>query len=364
MGQNVNYLLGNQSQLMGADPELYRQQLIQQEQARIQAMPAQNQLGAQLGGLLGRGISNVANDRGFFEVTNPVLQKLQKIQSIYDTSMQQADPNDPLSFYTTLQKQFADAGLGQQSMMAAVEAQKFEQSNLTGQKLKTEVYKNNPALLDTQIEKARSAGNDPLANQLAQQRGQIQISIDADRAMDVAKLALVNAQTAAQRATASRQLADMESSKSDWKPISEYDGGPPVAFAILDKKTKQITYEKIGGGEYIPKAPGAGGTKPAAGERRPLGEVLNPSATTTQPTAAPRKVGPVEQIALDRLAERQNKINSEQAGYNQNMAQGRQDVNALVAVAAQQGFQPMGMRGSEILFIDPRTGEQRTSSQF
>ena len=37
MGQNVNYLLGGQSQMLGADPELYRQQLIQQEQARISA---------------------------------------------------------------------------------------------------------------------------------------------------------------------------------------------------------------------------------------------------------------------------------------------------------------------------------------
>jgi hypothetical protein len=267
MGQNVNYLLGNQSQLMGADPELYRQQLIQQEQARIGAMPVQNQLGAQLGGLLGRGISNVSNDRGFFEVTNPVLQNLQKIQSIYDTSMKESDPNDPMSFYTTLQKQFADAGLGRQALMAQLEGKKFEDLGLKTEAAKTALYKSNPALLDTQIAKARDAGNDKLANQLAEQRGQIQISIDTDRAMDVAKLGLVNAQTAAQRATASRQLSDIESSKSDWKPISEYDGGPPVAFAILDKKTKQITYEKIGGGEYIPKAPGAGGTKPPAGEK-------------------------------------------------------------------------------------------------
>ena len=70
MGQNVNYLLGNQSQLLGADPETYRQQLIQAKQARINAMPVQNQVGAQLGNLLGRGLTNVAQDRIFFEVTN------------------------------------------------------------------------------------------------------------------------------------------------------------------------------------------------------------------------------------------------------------------------------------------------------
>lgn len=126
MGHNVNYLLGNQSQMLGADPESYRQQLIQQEQQRIAALPQQSQLGATVGGLLGRGIGNLATGNNFFEVTNPVLQKLTKIQDIYSSSMQEADPNDPLSFYTTLQKNFSDAGLGQQAMMAAQEAQRVE----------------------------------------------------------------------------------------------------------------------------------------------------------------------------------------------------------------------------------------------
>ena len=365
MGQNVNYLLGGQSQMLGADPELYRQQLIQQEQARISALPTQSQLGAQLGGLLGRGIGNIANDRGFFEVTNPVLQKLTQIQSVYDTSMKEADPNDPMSFYTTLQKNFASAGLGQQSLMAATEAKKFEDMNLKTEAAKTALYKANPQLLDTQIAKARDSGDNKLADQLAQQRGQIQVQIDLNRAKEVADIAYKNAATEGQRATAARQLADIESGKFDWKPISEFEGGPPVAFAIINKKNREVTYEKVGGGEYIPKpsSTSAGATKPT-GERRPLGEVLSPGATTTQPTAAPRQIGPVEQMELDRLKARQDKIKQQQAGYNQSMAQGRQDVNTIVALAAQQGYQPMGMRGSEILFIDPRTGDQRTSSQF
>jgi hypothetical protein len=261
MGQNVNYLLGNQSQLMGADPELYRQQLIQQEQARIQALPAQNQLGAQLGTLLGRGVVNVAQDRGFFEVTNPVLQKLQKIQSIYDTSMQQADPNDPLSFYTTLQKQFADAGLGQQSMMAAVEAQKFEQSNLTGQKLKTEVYKNNPALLDTQIAKAREAGNDPLANQLAQQRGQIQVQIDLDRQKELAQIALIGAQTEAQKAQASKLYKDVQEGKVTVTTVPDRFGGATIVFS--DKDGNIIKEHKVQSPILSPEAPGGSANPPA-----------------------------------------------------------------------------------------------------
>jgi hypothetical protein len=192
MGQPTNLLLGGQAGLLGADPELYRQQLIQQDQARIAAMPAQNQLAGTLGGLLGRGISNVAQDRGFFEVTNPVLQKLTDIQGVYNRALQDSDPNDPLSFYKNLQTGFADRGLGQQALMAAQEYRKAEELGLKTEALKTEVYKKNPALLDTQIEKARKDGNDPLANQLAQQRGQIQVQIDMDRQKELLDIAVKN----------------------------------------------------------------------------------------------------------------------------------------------------------------------------
>lgn len=254
MGQPSSYLLGNQSQLMGADPELYRQQLIQQEQARIQGMQPQQGLAAQLGTLLGRGVTNVAQDRGFFEVTNPVLQNLQKIQNIYDTAMKEADPNDPMSFYTTLQKQFADAGLGRQALMAAQEGKKFEELGLKTEAAKTELYKNNLPLLNADIAKFREAGDDKKANQLADMLGRFQVKENNAAAMQTAELALKQAQTAAQKASAANQLAQIESGKTDWKAFSEYEGGPTVAYAIKDK-TGKIRYEKIGGGEYIPKEP-------------------------------------------------------------------------------------------------------------
>lgn len=260
MGQNVNYLLGNQSQMLGADPELYRQQLLQQEQQRIAAMPQMNQLGATVGGLLGRGITNVAQDRGFFDVTNPVLQKLTKIQDIYSTSLQQSDPEDPLSFYKSLQKNFSNAGLGQQAMMAQVEAKKFEETNLKGEKLKAEVYSQNPQLLDAEIAKARDAGNNELADRLAQQRGQIQVKIDLDRAKEVADISYKNAATDAQRATAARQISDIESGKYDWKVINDITG-TPVSMAKIDKRTGETTYEPIP--ETAIARPGAKPTTPA-----------------------------------------------------------------------------------------------------
>jgi hypothetical protein len=251
MGQPVNPLLGNYQTMLGADPEMYRQQLIQQEQARIGALPAQSQLGATLGSLLGRGVVNVAQDRGFFEVTNPVLQNLTKIQNVYNTAMQAADPNDPLSFYRNLQKGFADAGLGQQALMATQELRKVEAEGekAKGEKLRTkvletELYTKNPQLLDEQIAKARDSGNDPLANRLAEQRGQIQINIDTQRSKDLAEIALRNAQTDAQKAQATKLREDIESGKYDWKVITDITGAP-VSMAKIDKRTGKTEYEAI-----------------------------------------------------------------------------------------------------------------------
>ena len=240
---------------MGADPELYRQQLIQQEQARIGAMPVQNQLGAQLGGLFGRGISNIANDRGFFEVTNPVLQNLQKIQNIYDTSMKEADPNDPMSFYTTLQKNFASQGLGRQALMAQVEGQKFEEQGLKTEAAKTALYKANPALLDTQIAKARDTGNDKLANQLAEQRGQIQVQVNLDRQKELAQIALIGAQTEAQRAQASKLYKDVEEGKVTVTTVPDRFGGATIVFS--DKDGNIIKEHKVQSPILSPEVPGA-----------------------------------------------------------------------------------------------------------
>lgn len=291
MGQNVNYLLGGQSQLLGADPELYRQQLVQQEQARIAAMPQQSQLGATIGGLLGRGISNVAQDRNFFEVTNPVLQKLTRIQDIYDSSMKEADPNDPLSFYTTLQKKFAGAGLGQQAMMAQVEGKKFEETNLKGEKLKAEVYTQNPQLLDAQIAKAREAGDNELADRLAQQRGQIQVKIDLDRSKEAAQIGLIGAQTAQAKAAAQNYATQAADNKVSVTSIPDGNGGATIIYADKQtgKEVNRISVTSAVVDEYLKKKGGQGGTTTPPGERPPLSSFTpqaNPAAAPA-PTATP-----------------------------------------------------------------------------
>ena len=285
MGQPTNYLLGGQAGLLGADPELYRQQLLQQEQARVAAMPAQNQLAATLGGLLGRGVSNVAQDRGFFEVTNPVLQKLTSIQSVYNRAMQDSDPNDPMSFYKNLQTGFAEAGLGQQALMATQELRKVEEQGLKTEAAKTDLYKKNPALLDTQIAKAREAGNNPLANQLAQQRGQIQVQIDMDRAKDSAQLGLLGAQTEAQRALAKKYATEVDQGKVTATTITDRDGGGTIIYADkTGKEVNRIVVTSQAMQDYLAGKGEKPGTTPK-GERRPIGTFggTQPPAVSVQP---------------------------------------------------------------------------------
>jgi hypothetical protein len=259
MGQPVNYLLGDQAQTLGGDPEVYRQQLIQQEQARIGALPAQNQLGAQLGGLLGRGIGNLTQGRGFMEVTNPVLQKLTTIQSIYDTSIKESDPNDPMSFYTTLQKNFSTAGLGRQAMMAQVEANKFKGVDIKNKKELTDLYTSNPGELDSAIQRATQAGDTKSIENLTTLKTTIEKKRDLELAKETAQIGLIGAQTEQARAVAQRQITDIESGKYDWKVINDITG-TPVSMAKIDKKTGETTYEPIP--EAAIARPGA---KPPAG---------------------------------------------------------------------------------------------------
>jgi hypothetical protein len=283
MGQNVNYLLGNQSQMLGADPELYRQQLIQQEQQRIAAMPQQNQLGATVGGLLGRGIGNLAAGNNFFEVTNPVLQKLTKIQDIYSTSLKDSDPNDPMSFYTSLQKNFADAGLGQQAMMAQVEAKKFEGVNVKSKSDLVDLYSKDPGELASAISRAKEKGDDAALTKLTT----LQDTIDKKRGLDIAKeqadINYKNAHSEQARAAAAKYAQEIESGKFDWKVINDVTG-TPTHMAKINKKTGETTYEPIALPPAVPGAaapgspvvPGAGKPQlrynPATGGFEPVGK--------------------------------------------------------------------------------------------
>lgn len=370
MGQPVNPLLGNYQTMLGADPELYRQQLIQQEQARIGALPAQSQLGAQLGSLLGRGLTNVAQDRGFFEVTNPVLQNLTKIQSVYNTAMQAADPNDPLSFYRELQTRFADAGLGQQAFMATQELRKAEDlaEKAKGEKLKTQVletelYTKNPQLLDEQIAKARDSGNDPLANRLAEQRGQIQLNIDRTRQKEDLDMLVKQSNIKVNEAQITKLKADIDAGKVQIVQTPATENAPAVVTVFRNgKKEEEFVVGKTKGLNL--NEPGTGAAaKP--GERPPLSTFAPGGSSPPQaPAAQPRKVGAVEQQTINRLEQR--RLGQEAAAQTiaTQRSSGRTEYDTLVARAAESGLVPMGMSGSDIVFINPTTGQRILGSQL
>jgi hypothetical protein len=284
MGQPVNPLLGNYQTMLGADPEMYRQQLIQQEQQRIAALPAQNQLGAQLGTILGRGLVNVAQDRGFFEVTNPVLQRLTSIQNVYNTAMQNADPNDPLSFYKNLEAGFKEIpGLGVQALMANQELRRVqsEMTKARGEEIKTksaqvDYYAKNPDELMSEITKQRALGTEEgnnKANELAGLLGQVTYARDLDRAKQIADIELKGAQTEAQKAQALNFKEQIASGKYDFKVIAQ-NGVTPSHIVIIDKKTgeekvKPLSENLFGG---TPPPGTAPGTKPATSGGRPMTE--------------------------------------------------------------------------------------------
>jgi hypothetical protein len=169
MGQSVNQQLGAGALGYGVDPAYVQQQILQQREKQFAAIQnPQQQLAARLGAMLGGGISNLAQDRGFFDVNDPLLNKVTQIQGIYNQVAQQIDPAaNPEQFFTQLQKAYADAGLGQQALMAAQEAQKAKTSGIDVQLKETQLYEKNPELLAGRIEDALRKGNEPEANRLA-----------------------------------------------------------------------------------------------------------------------------------------------------------------------------------------------------
>lgn len=119
----------NISQMLGNDPDVLRYQLMQQEMQRYnQYQDPRMNLASTLGGLLGGGVVNVAQGRGFFQSNNPILKKASDLQNIYNQTAQSIDPNtSPGEFYKTLQQNLAAAGYGQQAAMAGAEAYKYSQ---------------------------------------------------------------------------------------------------------------------------------------------------------------------------------------------------------------------------------------------
>ena len=116
----------NAQQVLQNDPEYLARQMAQQEIQRYQNFQNPQQgLASTSGALLGRGLANLFQGRGFFEVSDPTLRKVSKLQSLYNDAMKNFDPNNPGTAYATLAFTLAQTGYGREAALAAAEANKY-----------------------------------------------------------------------------------------------------------------------------------------------------------------------------------------------------------------------------------------------
>jgi hypothetical protein len=76
-----------------------------------------------IGALLGRGLGNVTQGRGFFEPSNPGLKRVTDVQNIMKSV--QFDPNNPASYYQQVGSALLESGYADLAPMAFEEARKF-----------------------------------------------------------------------------------------------------------------------------------------------------------------------------------------------------------------------------------------------
>ena len=203
-------------QLLQSDPEYLQRQLAQQEMQRLN--PTGGAAGA-IGALLGRGVSNLAGGRGFFDVNDAGLRRVADVQRIMSSA--QFDPNNPAAYYESIAKGLQSAGYGDLAPMAAQEAAKFRKeaaiekravaSDLRAEenlKLQQEAaldarYKNNPELM---IEDARKLpDDDPRKQTLINRYYEIKGDKITAEQRAKAELARIEAETARLRAQAAKE---------------------------------------------------------------------------------------------------------------------------------------------------------------
>jgi hypothetical protein len=106
-------------QIMQSDPEqLQRQAYLDQ----MKALNPDSSAAGALGALLGRGVSNIAQGRGFFQTPDYGLQRVAGVQSIMNSVP--FDPTNPAAYYQEVGTQLQQAGFGDIARMAFQEASK------------------------------------------------------------------------------------------------------------------------------------------------------------------------------------------------------------------------------------------------
>jgi hypothetical protein len=206
--------LASQQLTTQTDPDVLRRQILADRERQLSGITnPQQQLAARLGGLLGGGVTNLYQDRGFFEVSDPLLTKVSKIQGIYNDVASRIDPSaDPANFFGELQKAYGDAGLGREALAAAQEGQKARTANMDFQLKETALFEKNPELLSGRIEDALAKGNEPEAMRLAN----LNARLTEDREL---KLEKARTDIAKDRAYINYQNKLANDAKFEYKPV-------------------------------------------------------------------------------------------------------------------------------------------------
>lgn len=210
-----------------SDPALVLQQALQRREQQLASITnPQQQLAARLGGLLGGGIANVVQDRGFFDINDPLLNKVTQIQGIYNQVAQQIDPaSNPQQFFAELQKAYADAGLGREALQAAQESQKYTKENLSLESARLDLFNKNPELLDKEIAKATKDEDLEKVASLSALKKRIESDRDLTRRAKEAQINASEAQAAVAKATAEgKDIIQLKSITGEVIPYERKNG--------------------------------------------------------------------------------------------------------------------------------------------
>lgn len=294
-------LVGSRTLGINSDPSLVLQQALMNREKQFTSISnPQQQLAARLGSMLGGGITNLVNDRGFFEVNDPLLNKVTKIQGIYSDVASKIDPAaNPEQFYKALQQAYSqDPELGQQALMAAQEAQKAKTAGLDLESKQLDLYKKNPDSILKDITKLRDLGRDDEAAALERLNTRLQDEIKLDKRKAEAGIARDVASAEQSRALAAKYgqgeftYRDERNSRGEvigtaiFKDGKKVGSEVPAPAAPKDKdkpveKKEGSAYYMTPGGSTATAAPTANVSQAGASAGSPATIVANNNYQTT-----------------------------------------------------------------------------------
>jgi hypothetical protein len=320
MGNLASSQLNTQS-----DPALVLQQAIANREKQYSSITnPQQQVAARLGGLLGGGLVNLYQDRGFFDINDPLLNKVSQIQGVYNEVASRIDPAaDPAKFYSELQKAYGDAGLGREALAAANEAQKAKSTAMDFQLKETQLFEKNPELLAGRITTALESGNEAEANRLAN----LNARLTEDREL---KLEKARTDIAKDKAYIGYQKALAEQGKYSVDLLNK--DNPLLGFKRVNTKTGEIDFiplPKEMVEQYTAPAKDGQKDKPTQADADARILQMRTKTDTTPPAAAPTvaptsaPVAPVAATPTDMSA-------PNMAAYNQNTGTYRLDADPII----------------------------------